>query len=194
MSFKVRDHYFKKAKRENFYARSVFKLEEIDKKFSLLKKGHLVLDLGYYPGSWIQYTAPRVKKVIGVDIKNVNKSLLSFSNVSLFKKDIFEINGLEEIRSEEKFDCLLSDMAPDTTGIKSLDQARSLALVEKVFEILPVFLKNGGNLVIKVFQSQDASGFLKDNKKNFKELKFFRPKSTRSVSKEFFVIGKGYLG
>jgi 23S rRNA (uridine2552-2'-O)-methyltransferase len=83
-------------------------------------------------------------------------------------------------------------MAPDTTGIKSVDQIRSLDLVEKVFKILPLFLKKGGNFVIKVFEGHEAQVFLKSNKNLFNELKYFRPKSTRSVSKEFFVIGKGF--
>lgn len=194
MGFKVKDHYFKKAKQEQFLARSVYKLEEIDKKYKVLSKGDIVLDLGYYPGSWIQYTCKKVKKVIGIDIKEVNKKILNISNVELLKKDAFEVEDIKEFGVEEKFDVLLSDMAPDTTGIKSVDQDRSLALVEKVFEILPTFLKKDGNFVIKVFDGNDAQIFLKSNKDLFKSFHFFRPKSTRSVSKEFFVIGKGYQG
>ncbi|MFA5582986.1 MAG: FtsJ-like methyltransferase family protein, partial [Bacteriovoracaceae bacterium] len=85
-----------------------------------------------------------------------------------------------------------SDMAPSTTGIKSVDQDRSLNLVESVFEVLPRFLRPGGNFVIKVFDSQNAQNFLKQQKNHFGEFHFLKPKSTRSVSKEFFVIGKNY--
>ncbi|RLA64247.1 MAG: 50S rRNA methyltransferase [Epsilonproteobacteria bacterium] len=194
MGFKVKDHYFKKAKKEQFLARSVYKLEEIDKKFKVLKKSDIVFDLGYYPGSWIQYTAEKVKKVIGIDIKEVNKKIINISNVDLFKKDAFDIEDISELGVDQKFDVILSDMAPDTTGIKSVDQDRSLALVEKVFKILPTFLNKDGNFVIKVFDGNDAQIFLKNNKKLFKSFNYFRPKSTRSVSKEFFVIGKGYQG
>ena len=85
-------------------------------------------------------------------------------------------------------------MAPSTTGIKSVDQARSLNLVEMVFYHLPNFLKIGGNFTIKVFDSNDAQMFLKQQRSLFTEYSFLKPKSTRSVSKEFFVIGKGYKG
>ena len=195
MVFKVKDYYFRKAKKENFLARSVYKLEEIDQKYQVLRKGDLVLDLGYSPGSWIQFTSLAIGKeglVIGVDIKEINNKLLNLQNVKLFKKDIFDINNLSDLEVDRKFDVVLSDMAPDTTGIKSVDQIRSLDLVEKVFKILPLFLKNGGNFVIKVFEGHEAQVFLKSNKDLFRELKYFKPKSTRSVSKEFFVIGKGF--
>ncbi len=195
MVFKVKDYYYKKAKKENFLARSVYKLEEVDQKYHVLRKGDQVLDLGYSPGSWIQYTSSIVGKdgrVTGIDIKEINNKLLNLQNVKLFKKDIFTINSLSDIEAENPFDVVLSDMAPDTTGIKSVDQIRSLDLVEKVFKILPLFLRKGGNFVIKVFESHEAQVFLKSNKNLFRELKYFRPKSTRSVSKEFFVIGKGF--
>lgn len=195
MVFKVKDYYFKKAKKENFLARSVYKLEEIDQKYQVLKKGNLVLDLGYSPGSWIQYTSSAIGReglVVGIDIKEVNNKLLNLQNVKLFQKDIFDVNNLSDLEVDKQFDVVLSDMAPDTTGIKSVDQIRSLDLVEKVFKILPLFLKKGGNFVIKVFEGHEAQVFLKSNKNLFRELKYFRPKSTRSVSKEFFVIGKGF--
>lgn len=195
MVFKVKDYYYKKAKKEHFLARSVYKLEEIDQKYQVLKKGNLVLDLGYSPGSWIQYTSAAIGReglVVGVDIKEISSKLLNLQNVKLFQKDIFDINNLSDLDVDRQFDVVLSDMAPDTTGIKSVDQIRSLDLVEKVFKILPLFLKKGGNFVIKVFEGHEAQVFLKSNKNLFKELKYFRPKSTRSVSKEFFVIGKGF--
>jgi len=165
MTFKVKDHYFKKAKQENFVARSIYKLEEIDQKYHVLKKNDQVLDLGYYPGSWIQYSSNKVGasgQVIGCDIQKF-------------------------------FDGVLSDMAPSTTGIKTVDQFKSLELVEKVFDLLDKCLRPGGNFVIKVFESQDAQEFLKSQRKRFKELNYLRPKSTRSISKEYFAIGKDFV-
>jgi 23S rRNA (uridine2552-2'-O)-methyltransferase len=197
MNWKVKDHYYKKAKKENFLARSIYKLEEIDKKYRILKKGDSVLDLGYYPGSWVQYTTTVVGtsgKVLGIDIQPVNKPLLKHKNVQLFEKSIFDIEGPEDLNSESHFDVILSDMAPKTTGIKSVDQDRSLELVESVFGLLPKVLKKDGTVVVKVFESNDAQVFLRGQRKRFKTLNFLKPKSTRSVSKEFFVIGKGYLG
>jgi 23S rRNA (uridine2552-2'-O)-methyltransferase len=195
MTFKVKDHYFHKAKKENFLARSVYKLEEIDERYKILRKGDQVMDLGYHPGSWIQYTSEKVGNsgcVIGSDIKPINTKLLNLSNVRLFDKDVFTIENMAELGVTDQFDVVLSDMAPNTTGIQSVDQARSLNLVEMVFSLLPKFLKPGGHLVIKVFESHDAQVFLKNNKKSFEEFHYLRPKSVRSVSKEFFVIGKNF--
>lgn len=195
MSFKVKDHYFKKAKKENFVARSVYKLEEVDKKYQVLRKGDTVVDFGYHPGSWIQYASRKVSdegKVRGIDIKPVNNKISNLKNVKLFEKSIFDVNVLEDLDVDQLFDVVLSDMAPNTTGIKSVDQDRSLLLVEEVFRVLPEFLRIGGSLVIKVFDSHQAQVFLKENKKVFKQFNLLKPKSTRSVSKEFFAIGKGY--
>ncbi len=197
MSFKVKDYYYKKAKQEKYLARSVYKLKEIDDKFHVLDRGASVLDLGYYPGSWTQFVAEIIGekgRIIGVDIQPVNKNLCHLKNVSLFEKDVFEIEELQEISREEKFDVVLSDMAPKTTGMKSVDQDRSLNLVEMVFHILPRVLKEGGNVVVKVFDSHQAQEYLKGKKKIFKRCSFLKPKSTRGISKEFFVIGEGYLG
>lgn len=195
MTFKVQDHYFKKAKKENFLARSIYKLEEIDLKYKILKPGNLVLDLGYHPGSWVQYTAAKIGEkglVVGVDIQAINDRLLVQSNVRLFKKDIFDIASIEELGVDRQFDVVLSDMAPKTMGVKSVDQARSLNLVEDVFAKLPMFLKKGGNFTIKIFDSNEAQLFLKTQKQIFDSFNYLKPKSTRSISKEFFVIGKGF--
>lgn len=195
MGFKVKDHYFNKAKKENYLARSIYKLEEIDKKYNVIGKGDQVLDFGYHPGSWIQYTSQKVGaegKVVGIDIKEVNDKLATSQNVSVYKMDINDVTDLGMLGVSEMFDVVVSDMAPNTSGIKSLDQIRSLQLVEMAFEHLKKFLKPDGHFVIKVFDSHDAQLFLKQQKKLFHEYYYLKPKSTRSVSKEFFVIGKGY--
>jgi 23S rRNA (uridine2552-2'-O)-methyltransferase len=194
-NFKVKDHYFHKAKNENYLARSIYKLEEIDQRYKVLKKGNYVVDLGYYPGSWIQYTSKVIGdegRVVGIDIQEVNKKLTGIQNVRVYQKDIFNITDLAQLDVSEPFDVVLSDMAPSTTGIQSVDQIRSLNLVESVFGLLPKFLKPGGNFVIKVFDSQDAQNYLKTQKNLFNEFHYLKPKSTRSVSKEFFVIGKNF--
>jgi 23S rRNA (uridine2552-2'-O)-methyltransferase len=155
----------------------------------------LVVDLGYYPGSWIQYTSKVIGdqgRVVGIDIQEVNKKLSGVKNVRVYQKDIFDIHDLSQLDVSDQFDVVLSDMAPSTTGIKSLDQDRSLNLVESVFGLLPRFLKKGGNFVIKVFDSQHAQNYLKEQKNLFNEFHYLKPKSTRSVSKEFFVIGKNF--
>jgi 23S rRNA (uridine2552-2'-O)-methyltransferase len=194
-NFKVKDHYFHKAKQENFLARSIYKLEEIDEKYKILKPGMLVVDFGYHPGSWIQYTSSVIGdkgRVVGIDVRELNKKLAGISNVRVYQKDIFDIHDLKDLDVDDRFDVVLSDMAPNTTGIKSVDQIKSLNLVESVFGLLPKFLKPGGNFVIKVFDSQDAQNYLKTQKNVFSEFHYLKPKSTRSVSKEFFVIGKNF--
>lgn len=194
-NFKVKDHYFHKAKSENFLARSVYKLEEIDEKYKILKPGMLVVDFGYHPGSWVQYTSSVIGdngRVVGIDVRELNKKLVGIPNVRVYQKDIFDIQDLKDLEVDDKFDVVLSDMAPNTTGIKSVDQIKSLNLVESVFGLLPKFLKPGGNFVIKIFDSQDAQNYLKTQKNVFSEFHYLKPKSTRSVSKEFFVIGKNF--
>ncbi len=195
MAFKVKDYYYNKAKKENFLARSIFKLEEIDLKYKVIKATSNVLDLGYYPGSWVQYVSRKAVKgkVVGIDIQPINKTLSALKNVSLFEKDIMLVAGLEELGVEDKFDVLLSDMAPKTSGIKIVDQSKSLELIEMVFSLLPNLLKVDGNLVIKVFDGHSAQEFLKGQRKNFREFNYLKPKSTRSTSKEFFLIAKGFI-
>jgi len=176
-------------------ARSVYKLEEIDQRFKILGKGDLVLDLGYAPGSWAQYTASKVGlegHVYGIDLKEITKSLLGHKNMTLFKKDAFTLEDVSELGIPRKVDVLLSDMAPNTTGIRSVDQDRSLLLVEKVIDFAATALRPGGHIVVKVFDSHAAQVYLKQKKSSFESFQFLKPKSTRSVSKEFFVIGKGY--
>jgi 23S rRNA (uridine2552-2'-O)-methyltransferase len=195
MTFKVKDNYFHKAKKENFLARSVYKLEEIDQRYKIINSKDQIIDLGYHPGSWIQYTADKVGPnglVVGADIKEINQKLTNLPNVRLFQKDVFTIETMMDLGVSDQFNVVLSDMAPNTTGIRSVDQDRSLNLVEMVFSLLPKFLKPGGNLVIKVFESNHAQVFLKAQKSQFNEFHYLRPKSVRSVSKEFFVIGKHF--
>ena len=146
-NFKVKDHYFDKAKQENYVARSVYKLEEIDQRYKILGAGMLVVDFGYFPGSWVQYTSKVIGeegRVVGIDIQEVNKKLTGIKNVRIFQKDIFDIADLSQLDVNQQFDAVLSDMAPSTTGMQSLDQIRSLNLVESVFGLLPKFLRPGG--------------------------------------------------
>jgi 23S rRNA (uridine2552-2'-O)-methyltransferase len=195
MAFKVKDFYFHQAKKDHFLARSVYKLEEIDLRYKILKPGQRVVDLGYHPGSWIQYTSKIIGlqgSVVGIDIRPLNNDLSVLPNVKVLEYDAFNVASVQDLGETEPFDVLLSDMAPNTTGNKTVDQLRSLNLVEKIFEIMPVFLKPQGSTIIKVFESHQAQLFLKEELKRFKESHYLRPKSTRTTSKEFFVIAKGF--
>lgn len=195
MKFKVQDHYFLKAKKEDFLARSVYKLEEINQKFKILHKKQRVLDLGYHPGSWIQYAEKVIGpegRIVGIDVRDINKKLLTNSQIKLFQLDIEKLQGLEDLGETELFDVVLSDMAPNTSGIKSLDQIRSVNLIEMVLYKLDLFLRKDGVFCFKIFDSNEAQALVRGLNLYFNKIEKFKPKSTRSISKEFFVICLNY--
>lgn len=192
MSYNPRDHFFKKAKEQNFAARSVFKLEEIDQKYKLIKAGQKILDLGASPGSWSQYCSKKIGpqgKILGVDLSPVTVKL---PNAVFIQADLFDLN-LSTIFLEHgfdgKFDVVLSDMAPKTTGIRNTDQARSLALCELALQKADEFLKPGGHFVCKLFHSDEFTHLKNEIKKRFQKAEAMKPDSTRSISKEIFLIG-----
>ena len=181
------DHYSQQAKKERFPARSVYKLEEIQKKHRLIKKGDTVLDLGCAPGSWLLYAAKLTGpkgRVIGVDLKPL--SIQVSPHIKIISADVFTL----DIESLEKdFNVVLSDMAPATTGHKAVDAARSYNLCETALKIAQSILLPGGSFVCKVFQGPDFNLFLDAVRAGFKGLKIFKPQSSRKASKEIYVIG-----
>ena len=192
MTYNPRDHYFKKAKQQNFAARSVFKLEEIDQKFKILRPNQVVLDLGASPGSWSQYCSQKVApggRILGVDLKPVTAKL---SNAVFIQADLRDLN-LEETFKQHgffpPFDLVISDMAPNTTGIKMTDQARSFELCELALEISKKFLKRDGHFICKLFHSDDFTSLRELIKQDFQRFEAVKPDSTRKISKEIFLIG-----
>ncbi len=186
------DHFSRKAKKENFPARSVYKLQEIQKKFNIIKKGDAVLDLGCSPGSWLVYASEIVGSkgiVIGVDLKPVEIEVPA--NVTVLRGDVAE-NGFDLLNPLElQYNIILSDMAPATTGRKDIDAYRSLLLCRNAFEIVKHFLLPAGCFICKIFQGPDFKEFSDSIKKEFKEQKNFKPQSSRKASKEIYVIGIG---
>lgn len=192
MGYNPKDHYFQKAKKENFAARSVFKLEEIDQKLKILKPGQVVLDLGASPGSWSQYASKKIGpsgKVLGVDLSLVTVSL---SNATFIQADLRDLN-LESVFQEHgflpPFDLVLSDMAPKTTGIRMTDQARSMELCELALDVADRFLKKNGHFVCKLFHSDDFTKLRDQIKKSYGKFEAIKPDSTRKISKEIFLVG-----
>lgn len=193
------DAYFRKAKEEGWLARSVFKLEEIDKAFHVFRRGDNVLDLGCAPGSWLQYAERRVQKergrLVGIDLLPVK---LSFgAHVKVLEGDIYEattdsLRPEGDTRDGPPFDVVLSDMAPNTTGIRSVDQARSAALAERALDLAHELLRPGGRFVVKVFEGADFPALLKRCKGAFDDVKIKRPRSTRKTSMETYVVGLGH--
>jgi len=192
MAYNPKDYYFRKAKQENFAARSVFKLEEIDKKYRLFHPNQLVLDLGAAPGSWSQYSSQKIGaggRVLGVDLSPITVSL---KNATFIQADLRDLN-LEDLFREQgftpPFDLVLSDMAPKTTGIRITDQTRSMELCELALDVARRFLKPNGHFVCKLFHSDDFNKLRDEIKKSFEKFEALRPDSTRKISKEIFLIG-----
>ena len=187
---KWRDHYSRRAQKEKYAARSVYKLEEIQKKHCLIKKGGHVLDLGCAPGSWMQYAAQQTGpngKVVGVDLKPVTIKLPD--HVEVVTGDIDEIFRDDAQVIGSGFSVVLSDMAPATTGNKHADAVRSFVLCEIALEVAAKVLRPGGHFVVKLFQGEDFKAFCDNVRKRFDKMHIFKPQSSRKGSKEIFIIG-----
>jgi 23S rRNA (uridine2552-2'-O)-methyltransferase len=191
MSYAFQDHYFHKAKKEHFLARAVYKLDEIQKRYHLLKRGNRVLDLGAAPGSWLQLTSGIVGSrgiVIGIDIKSIDHSFPG--NVVLLQRDIFEPGFAEELAGTyPPFDLVLSDMAPATSGIRVADSARSALLFEQALRVARMTLKENGHFLAKIFQGSDFDELLQEVKGAFHQVKVVRPAASRKQSKEVYILG-----
>ena len=176
---KWEDHYSRRAKKERFPARSIYKLQEIQKKYNLIRKGGKVLDLGCSPGSWLMYAANLTGdtgRVVGIDLKPVSVQVPS--HVTTYIGDILSMDDA----IGKDFNVVLSDMAPATTGIKSVDAARSFHLCQAALSIAQNALKPGGSFVCKIFQGEDFKEFSDAVKTNFKTQKIFKPESSRKAS------------
>lgn len=192
-----RDHYFLKAKQENYPARSVYKLKEIHKRFRIFKQGMRVLDLGAAPGSWSLGAAELVGKsgiVLGVDIKSTDTVFPP--QVTFMQEDVFSRSAECEAAFARRapFDVVLSDMAPSTTGHRGTDQARSAALCEEALAVALQYLIKDGSFVVKVFMGPDTKALSELMRRNFTSVKSFKPQSSRSESMETFYVGLGFKG
>lgn len=192
---KYRDHFFLKAKRENYPARSIYKLKEIDKKFALFKKGMKVLDLGAAPGSWSLGASEKVGeqgKVVACDI--LATDTIFPKNVYYFQSDIFNPTPEFETALAQigPFNAIISDMAPQTTGTRFTDQARSLDLSLEALHLAKRHLVKGGSFTVKIFMGPDIDELLQGMRKSFDKVKSFKPQSSRSESKETFFVALGF--
>jgi 23S rRNA (uridine2552-2'-O)-methyltransferase len=187
-----RDRFHQKAKKQGFLARAVFKLEELDKQFKLFKPGQRVLDLGCSPGSWLQYARSKVGDkgvLVGLDRGPLRGDV---AGARIVVGDVMNIDIAELKGDLPAFDVVLSDMAPDTSGIRHLDQARSEALFERALEIATATLAPGGNFAGKLFQGPDFKKLIEAVRANFEIAKSAKPDSSRQISIEQYVIGKGF--
>ncbi len=190
------DKWSQRAAKEGYRARSVYKLMELDVRYHLLGYGTRVLDIGAAPGSWLQYASDKVGpqgKVLGVDLKEI---VPVADNVKTIVCDVFDepkIKTAIEGMGGEKVDLILSDIAPNTCGIKDVDQWRSIELNERIAEIALVFLKSRGSVVMKVFRGKDFDAFTHRLKLKFKRLKVMSAVASRDRSREVYVVCTGPL-
>ena len=188
------DAFHQKAKREGFLARAVYKLEEIDEKFALFEPGYRVLDLGCSPGSWLQYARTKVGErgvLVGLDRAPLDRPP---AGARILVGDVLTIDVAQLLGELPAFDVVLSDMAPDTTGVRHVDQSRSEALFERALEIAQLVLAPGGNFVGKLFQGPDFKKLTETVRARFAVQKTAKPASSRQISIEQYVIGKGFRG
>ncbi len=186
------DYYARRAREEQYPARSVYKLEEIQKRFGVLKKGSRILDLGCCPGSWLLFASKIAGDrglVLGVDITPLPIRLPP--NARFIQQDVlaWDESFLETIGAN--FQTVLSDMAPSTTGSKFVDAQRSLELSESALAISDRALRPGGAFVCKIFHGSDVKRFSDRMRKSFTRVSHFKPKSSRKSSKEVYIVGRG---
>ena len=183
-----RDIYVRQSKVEGYRARSAYKLIEINEKFKIFKGGMSVIDIGAAPGSWSQYAIKLLKsgKLISVDIKNMEPIGTSIQ----IRGDFTETKTQDEIKKKlnGKVDVVMSDMAVDTTGIKNIDSIQTGELCMEAMFFAKDLLKENGYFISKIFMGGSFNEIVAEGKKYFREVKVFKPKSSRKDSKESFII------
>ena len=183
-----RDQFFKKAKVLGYRSRAAFKLIELNKKFNFIKKNSNLLDIGSTPGGWSQIASKIITngKILAVDITPMEK----LDNVIFFNDDFSEEKTKDKIFKifNDKIDVIVSDMAENTTGNKTVDSIRTNSLCSDVINFSLKMLTNKGSLICKLFMGEDFLEVKNLAKKNFKNVYFFKPESSRSESKETYII------
>lgn len=191
----IHDHWFNQAKREGYRSRAAYKLIQIDDRRGVLKPGDAVLDLGCTPGSWLQVAAKRVGTggdVWGIDLNETVEHDLP-PNVHVCCGDAAHLIEAG-VPSDKRFDVIVSDMMPNTTGSRETDHFRSVAVVELALWLAPRWLRRGGNLVMKVLEGSEMPRLLQDTRTRFDRVKPFKPEASRSDSTEIFIVAHGFTG
>ncbi|MCH2188882.1 RlmE family RNA methyltransferase [Candidatus Gracilibacteria bacterium] len=191
-NFVVQDEFAIQAQKAGYRARSIYKLLEIQERFELIKPDYVVLDVGCAPGSFLQGIRNIVKQntIVGIDLKPCKP--FSHKNIHTIVGDIFDYNNVSQavtqIIGSDQFDIITSDIAPNTTGRKDVDQYASVELNIEIVQFSDRFLKKGGNLLLKVFQGEDFNDLTQQIKKRFTDMKVYKPRACRDSSHEVYVI------
>jgi len=191
---KKKEHFYQEAKRVGYRARSAFKLQQIQKRFRLIPKHGIVVDLGAAPGGWSQVAKELVGPqgiVIGIDLSSIKP----FEGVIFLQGDVTKPETLEHIKDQmggKNPTVVLSDMSPDISGNYSIDQARSAWLCECALRVATQLLPQGGNFICKIFEGEDTKSFMEKVKRDFMVVKTFSPEASRKSSSEVYIIAKSF--
>lgn len=191
LSRHLNDVYVELSKKYGYRSRAAFKLIEIENKFKIFSGKKSALDLGAAPGSWSQvlYKNKNFSKITAVDLLDI----IPINGVNIIKGDIFEQTTIDKILStNEKYDLILSDIAPNTTGHRNTDHLRIMGICENIIYYCPQLLTNSGNIVLKIFQGGEENKLIKEMQKMFQTVKRFKPNATRNESVEIYLIGINY--
>jgi len=188
------DPYVKKAQQEGWRSRAVFKLEELDQKYHLFRGGQTVIDLGAAPGGWSQYAAKRVLpkgRVLATDILD----MAGLPGVEFVQGDFTEDSALQQILAaigNDGADLVMSDMAPNITGMRSVDQPRSIYLVELALDLAVQTLGSKGTFIAKIFMGEGFEEVVADCRKRFKTVRIRKPAASRQESRETYIVATGF--
>jgi 23S rRNA (uridine2552-2'-O)-methyltransferase len=195
-SYEKPDFWAQKAKKEGYPARSVYKLQEIDKKFGLIKGGSKILDIGAAPGSWSLWVLQRLAGkgfLAAVDLQDLGMKP-PYSNFLFLRGDLYDPELRAKLIAAGPYDLVLSDAAPATTGNRIVDQGASEAIVEAVIDYALEALAPGGAMVAKIFQGGAEAALLKRLRGEFAQARGFKPEACRSESFETYLVATGYKG
>jgi len=190
------DPYVKKAQKDGYRSRAVYKLEELDKKYRLIKPGCTIVDLGAAPGGWSQYAAYKVGskgKIFALDILPMD----TLPDVAFIQGDFREesvLNELMQLIGEDKATLVLSDMAPNMSGMDAIDQPKGMYLAELALELAREVLAKDGNYVVKVFQGEGFDEYIRQCRDSFGKVLIRKPEASRGRSREVYVVGQGFKG
>jgi len=182
------DRFVKKAKLLGYVNRAAFKLEEIEQKYKIIVNSRKILELGSSPGGWTQVIL-NYNKESNVTCFDLLDMKINNQNITFYREDFFK-HDFNILKS--KFDLVLSDVAPNTTGHKSTDHLRISQLIYDIIERLEIILKNKGSFIFKIWKGEEEKEIIKTLKRIFDKVEYFKPKSSRQESSEIFIISKGF--